>query len=42
MKLANGIHSTNAVEMITAAIVGLLCLAAWLTAVLYFSFTMEF
>jgi len=41
MKLANGMH-TNAVEKITAAIVGLLCMAAWLTAVLYFSFTMEF
>jgi hypothetical protein len=38
---ANEMH-TDTVEKITAAIVGLLCLAAWLTAVLYFSFTMEF
>ena len=41
MKLANGMR-TNAVEKITAAIVGLLCATAWLTAILYFSFTMEF
>jgi hypothetical protein len=33
---------TNAVEKITAAIVGLLCAAVGLTAILYFSFTMEF
>ena len=30
------------VGIITAAIVGLLCAAAWLAAVLYFLFTMEF
>jgi hypothetical protein len=41
MKPANGMR-TNAVKKITAAIVGLLCATAWLTAILYFSFTMEF
>jgi hypothetical protein len=32
----------TAVKKITATILGLLCAAAWLSAVLYFSFTMEF
>jgi hypothetical protein len=32
----------EAVKKITAAILGVLCIAAWLTAILYFSFTMEF
>jgi hypothetical protein len=31
-----------AVKKITAVILGVLCIAAWLTAILYFSFTMEF
>jgi len=31
-----------AVKKITAVILGLLCIASWLTAVLYFTFTMEF
>jgi hypothetical protein len=30
------------VKKITAVILGLLCATAWLTAVLYFTFTMEF
>ena len=41
MKTAIGMRMT-AVKQITAAIVGVVCAAAWLTAVLYFSFTMEF
>jgi hypothetical protein len=41
MKTAIAMRMT-AVKQITAAILGLLCAAAWLTAVLYFSFTMEF
>jgi hypothetical protein len=41
MKTAIAMRMT-AVKNITAAIVGLLCAAAWLSAVLYFWFTMEF
>jgi hypothetical protein len=41
MKPANGMR-TNAVKKSTAAIVDLLAAAAFLTAILYFSFTMEF
>jgi hypothetical protein len=41
MKPANGMR-TNAVKKSSAAIVGLLAAAALLTAILYFSFTMEF
>jgi hypothetical protein len=33
---------TNAIKKITAAVLGWLCIAAWLVAVIYFSFTMEF
>ena len=33
---------TNAIKKITAAVLGWLCIAAWLAAVIYFSFTMEF
>ena len=33
---------TNAIKKITAAVLGWLCIAAWLAAVTYFSFTMEF
>jgi hypothetical protein len=38
MKPANPMR-TNAVKKIIAAIVGLLCAAAWLTVILYFWFT---
>jgi hypothetical protein len=31
----------NAVKKITGTIVGLLCAEAWLTAIIYFSFTMD-
>jgi hypothetical protein len=41
MKTAIAMRMT-AVKKITAAILGLLCAAAWLTAVVYFTFTMEF
>jgi hypothetical protein len=41
MKTAIGIP-TKTVKKVTAAVLGLLCAAAWLTAILYFSFTMEF
>jgi hypothetical protein len=41
MKLANEMR-INAVKKMTAAIVGLLCAAAGVTAILYFSLTMEF
>jgi hypothetical protein len=41
MKIAIAMRMT-AVKKITAAILGLLCAAAWLSTVLYFSFTMEF
>jgi hypothetical protein len=33
---------TNAVKKITAAVLGWLCIAAWLAASIYFSFTTEF
>jgi hypothetical protein len=41
MKPANGMR-TDAAKKITAAFVALLCAAASLAAILYFSFTMEF
>jgi hypothetical protein len=41
MKNAIAMRMT-AVKKITAAILGLLCAAVWLIAVLYFSFTIEF
>jgi hypothetical protein len=34
--------NTNAIKKIIAAVLGWLCVAAWLTVVLYFSFTTEF
>jgi hypothetical protein len=41
-RIPKRIYLGTTVEKITAAIVGLLCAAAGLTAILYFSFTMEF
>jgi hypothetical protein len=41
MKTAIGIP-TKTLKKVTAAVLGLLCAVAWLTAILYFSFTMEF
>ena len=41
MKTAIAIN-TNAIKKIIAGVLGWLCVAAWLTAVLYFSFTTEF
>jgi hypothetical protein len=41
MKTAIAMRMT-AVKKMTAAIVSLLCAAAWLAAVVYFLFTMEF
>jgi hypothetical protein len=41
MKTAIAMRMT-AIKKITAAIVSLVCAAAWLAAVLYFLFTMEF
>jgi hypothetical protein len=41
MKTAIAID-TNATKKIIAAVLGLLWAAAWLTVVLYFSFTTEF
>jgi hypothetical protein len=41
MKTEIPIH-TSAIKKITAAVLAWLCIAAWLAAVVYFSFTMEF